>query len=232
MKKALNIILILFLAAFFFGVVYPLVFPNIPRLKKENPRLTSFMKYRQKEWKKEGKNIKLHYSWTPLSKISPFLINAVLIAEDDKFYQHRGFDVEAIKLAIKTNVEKKRVKFGGSTITQQLAKNLYLSPSKSLVRKIREAILTWRLEKRLTKKRILELYLNVVEWGNGIFGVEAASRHYFGKPASSLRPEESARLAVILPSPRRYRLDGNSDYIEKRTQEILAIMEKRGIISR
>ena len=130
MKKALNIILILFIAAFFFGVVYPLVFPNIPRLKKENPRLTSFMKYRQKEWKKEGKNIKLHYAWTPLSKISPFLINAVLIAEDDKFYQHRGFDVEAIKLAIKTNVEKKRVKFRAHDIgPKMLLSNQAIIPS-------------------------------------------------------------------------------------------------------
>lgn len=197
---------------------------------KENPGKTSFMEYREKEWQKDSRKIRINQTWIPLSRISPYLIKAVLIAEDDKFYEHEGFDFEAIEKAIEKDIMQKKIKYGGSTISQQLVKNLYLSPSKNPLRKLKEAMLTWRVEKTLSKKRILELYLNVAEWGDGIFGIGAASMHYYGKPASELTPEEAARLAAVLPNPRKYSPVGTSMYIEKRSQIIYNIMVKRGIV--
>ncbi|HAK89281.1 MAG TPA: monofunctional biosynthetic peptidoglycan transglycosylase [Nitrospiraceae bacterium] len=157
-------------------------------------------------------------------------MKAVLIAEDDKFYRHEGFDFEAIQKALEKDIKKKKFKFGGSTISQQLAKNLYLTPSKNPVRKIKEAVLTWRIESTLSKRRILELYLNVAEWGEGIFGIEAAARHYYGKSASALAPEEAARLASVLPNPRKYNPIGTSKYVENRSRIIYDIMVRRGIV--
>lgn len=189
------------------------------------------MEYREKEWKSEGKKYKIQQKWIPLRRISPYLIKAVLIAEDDKFWKHEGFDYEAIQKAIEKDIKAKKFKLGGSTISQQLAKNLYLSPEKSPVRKIREAIITWRMERILTKKRILELYLNIVEWGDaGIFGIEAASRHYYGKPASEINPEEAARLAAVLPNPKKYDPLGDSRYVVHRSNLIYSIMVRRGIV--
>lgn len=189
------------------------------------------MEYREKEWESEGKKYRVQQKWVPLSGISPYLIKAVLIAEDDKFWSHEGFDYEAIQKAIEKDIKAKKFKLGGSTISQQLAKNLYLSPSKNPIRKIREAIITWRMERALTKKRILELYLNVAEWGDrGIFGVEAASRHYFGKAASGLCAEEAARLAAVLPNPRKYSPIGDSRYVAHRSELIYSIMVRRGIV--
>ena len=157
------------------SLLYLLAVPNVTKLKKENPKKTAFMEYREMAAKEKGKTYRIYQSWVPFSKISPYLVKAVLIAEDDKFWKHEGFEYEAIQKAIGKDLKAKKFKFGGSTITQQLARNLYLSPEKSLIRKIYEAVITWRMEQALSKKRILELYLNVVEWGDGIFGVEAAS---------------------------------------------------------
>ena len=211
--------------------LYLLFVPDVSRLKKENPKKTSFIEYREKEWEREGKKYKLQQRWVPLSRISPYLIKAVLIAEDDKFWSHEGFDYEAMQKALEKDIKAKKFKLGGSTISQQLAKNLYLSPVKNPFRKIREAIITWRMERILTKKRILELYLNVIEWGEaGIFGIEAASRHYYGKPASALSPEEAARLASILPNPRKYNPLGESRYVVHRANLIYSIMVRRGIV--
>jgi monofunctional glycosyltransferase len=211
--------------------VSTLFFPDISSLKKENPGKTSFMEYREKEWKREGKKYGVQQKWIPLSRVSPYLLKAVLIAEDDKFWSHEGFDYEAMQKALEKDIKAKKFKLGGSTISQQLAKNLFLSPSKNPVRKIREAILTWRIEKTLTKKRILELYLNVAEWGDsGIFGIETASRHYYGKPASELTPEESARLASVLPNPRKYNPLSDSKYVVHRSNLIYNIMVRRGIV--
>jgi monofunctional biosynthetic peptidoglycan transglycosylase len=229
-RKVLKIFLVLILAAFVLGIGYSFVFPKIARLEKENPKLTSFMKHRLDQARKQGQKLEIQQSWIPLSRISPYLVHAVVIAEDDKFWGHKGFDLEAIRAALEKNIEKKTWKYGGSTITQQLAKNLFLSPSRSPLRKIREFILAWRLERTLSKKRILELYLNVVEWGDGIFGAEAAARHYYNQPASDLTPQEAAHLAVVLPSPRRYNPLSGSKYIESRAEEIYEIMLKRGII--
>lgn len=189
------------------------------------------MAFREREWKREGLRYHIQQQWVPLARISPYLIKAVLIAEDDKFWTHEGFDFDAIQKALEEDVKARTFKRGGSTISQQLAKNLYLSPSKNPLRKIREAILTWRIEHVLTKRRILELYLNVAEWGDGgIFGIEMASRRYFGKSASELDPEEAARLAAVLPNPRKYHPLGRSRFVERRADRIYAIMVKRGIV--
>ncbi len=220
---------------FLFSVIvlylgFYLVYPNISKLKKENPKKTSFMEYREREWERKGKKIKIRQAWVPLSRISPYLMKSVLIAEDDKFWSHEGFDFDALQKAVERDIKQKKFKFGGSTISQQLAKNLYLSPSKNPARKVKEAILTWRIERSLSKKRILELYLNVAEWGEGIFGIEAASRHYYGKPASDLNPEEAARLASVLPNPRRFNPVKGGRYVENRSRIIYNIMVKRGIV--
>lgn len=214
-------------------LLYVFIYPftvDVSSLKKKNPELTAMMKYRIKQWEREGKKIKIKKIWMPINKISPYLVKAVLIAEDDKFYKHSGFDIEGIKKAIEKDIKEKKLKYGGSTITQQLAKNLYLSPSKNPVRKIQEAIITWRIEKRLSKKRILELYLNIAEWGEGVFGAEAAARTYFGKSASELSAMEAARLAASLPNPVRYSPVGSCRFVEKRASLIYYIMQKRGII--
>lgn len=216
--------------SFLAGVAFYLVYPDLSILKKENPKKTSFMEYREKEWQKRGRKLKIQKKWVPLSLVSPYLMKAVIIAEDDKFWSHKGFDLDAIQKAIEKDIEKRSFKFGGSTISQQLVKNLYLTPSKNPLRKAKEAIITWRLERTLTKRRILELYLNVVEWGEGIFGIEAAAQHYYGKTATALNPHEAARLAAVLPNPRRYRPNGSSQYVEKRATIIYNIMVKRGIV--
>ncbi|GAB4407470.1 MAG: monofunctional biosynthetic peptidoglycan transglycosylase [Thermodesulfovibrionales bacterium] len=225
-----QIICLIAVFAVFLTLTYFLLMPDVSKLKKENPKKTSFMEYREREWEKEGKKIKINQVWMPISRISPYLIKAVLIAEDDKFWKHEGFDYEAIQKAIERDIKARRFKLGGSTISQQLAKNLYLSPSKNPLRKIAEAIITWRIEKVLSKKRILELYLNVVEWGEGMFGIEAASRHYFGKSSSNLTPEEAARLAAVLPNPRKYNPAGSQRYVVNRSSLIYSIMLKRGIV--
>jgi len=211
-------------------LLYFLWVPDVSKLKNEKPQKTAFMEYREREFKEKGKPYRVDQVWVSLSTISPYLIKAVLIAEDDKFWSHQGFDYEAIQKAIEKDVKARRFKFGGSTISQQLARNLYLSPVKNPFRKIREAIITWRMERVLPKKRILELYLNVVEWGEGIFGAEAASRHYYGKPSSELTLQEAARLASVLPNPRKYNPAGDQQYVLNRSTLIYDMMIRRGIV--
>jgi monofunctional biosynthetic peptidoglycan transglycosylase len=211
-------------------IAYLLLMPNLSKLKKENPKKTALMEYRETASREKRKRFRMDQRWVSFSKISPYLVKAVLIAEDDKFWRHEGFDYEAIQKAVEKDLKSKRFKVGGSTITQQLARNLYLSPEKSLIRKISEAIITWRMEKVLSKKRILELYLNVAEWGEGIFGAEAASSHYYGKSSSELMPEEAARLASVLPNPRKYNPAGDQRYVIYRSNLIYSIMIQRGIV--
>jgi monofunctional biosynthetic peptidoglycan transglycosylase len=228
--KFIKILVFLVLFALVAGIGFYMVYPDVARLKKENPKKTSFMEYREEEWRKKGKKVRIQKKWVSLGQISPYIMKAVIIAEDDKFWSHKGFDLDAIQKAIEKDIEKGKFKFGGSTISQQLVKNLYLTPSKNPLRKVKEAIITWRLERALNKRRILELYLNVVEWGEGIFGIEAAAQHHYGKPAIALSPQEAARLAAVLPNPRRYRPTGSSQYVEKRATIIYNIMVKRGIV--
>lgn len=168
---------------------------------------------------------------TDLDSISPYIVNALISVEDARFYEHNGVDFRAtFRVLFRTILQGDESSGGGSTISQQLAKNLYLTSSKNPVRKIKETILTWRLERALSKKRIMELYLNVVEWGEGVFGAEMAARTWYGKPASALGPEEAARLAVVLPNPRKYNPRSSSRYVANRSQIIYNIMVRRGIV--
>ena len=228
--RFIRVVLVLVTLALVSFVGYYAVYPDVSKLKRENPRKTSFIEYREREWERKGKRVVIQKKWVALGHISPYLVKAVLIAEDDKFWSHEGFDFDAIQKAIEKDLKAGKFKFGGSTVSQQLVKNLYLSPSKNPVRKIEEAIITWRVEKTLSKRRILELYLNVVEWGEGIFGIEAASLHYYGKAAKALSAEEASRMAAVLPNPLKYNVKGGSSYVEKRASLIHAIMVKRGIV--
>ena len=168
------------------------------------PAETSFMSLRLDELTSGKPDAELHYRWVPYEKISIHLKRAVIAAEDDKFIDHEGFDWEGIQKAIEKNQKKGRMVAGGSTISQQLAKNLFLSPSRSYFRKAEEAIITVMIEALWDKRRILEVYLNVVEWGNGVFGCEAAAQRYYRVSAAQLTPPQAARLAVMLPNPRKY----------------------------
>ncbi len=178
--------------------------PDVSVLRTTNPSVTALMETRQSQAEAKGRTIGRNRVWMPLSRISPYLRRAVVAAEDASFFTHEGFDWEGIKDAALYNLEAGELKRGGSTITQQLAKNLYLSSERSLLRKAREALITRSLEHHLTKERILELYLNVAEWGQGVYGAEAAARHHFKKSSRDLTADEAAWLTAILPSPRRY----------------------------
>jgi len=223
---------LLFLALILGGIIdigRYFIYPNISDLKEIKPIPTAFMEYRQEEWAEKNREMELTHKWVPMSQISPNVIKAVLIAEDDGFWNHDGFDVKGMENAIERSM-KKGVVAGGSTISQQLSKNLYLSPSKNPVRKIKEAIITWRIENTLSKRRILEIYLNVAEWGDGIFGIEAAARHYYHKSAKNLTGREAARLAAVLPNPIKYNPTGTQKYVKNRARIIYKIMKRRGIV--
>jgi len=185
---------------------------------------TSFMAHRMDELTAKNPKAKLKYTWVPYERISGNLKRAMVAAEDAKFVEHEGFDWEGIQLAIEKNQKKGRVVAGGSTITQQLAKNLFLTPARSYVRKAEEAVITVMLEALLPKRRILEIYLNVVEWGNGVFGAEAAARHYFGVPAAQLSAEQAARLAAMAPNPRFYERNQGAPGLNRKIGIILARM--------
>jgi len=168
--------------------------------------------------------------WTPISAVSPALVLCVVRAEDAKFFQHAGFDWDQLQDSLETNLEAAKYKRGGSTITMQLARNLFLWRGKSLARKVLEVYLTWRLEQTLTKTRILEIYLNAVEWGPGIYGIGEASRHYFGKPPSELTLEESALLAAILPSPIRWNPERAPKIAARRQRDLLARLRRENAL--
>ena len=186
------------------GLIWLITLPNVAALRTTNPTTTALMDARLEQVGAGGTRLPRHWVWVPLSRISPHLRRAVIAAEDASFFTHEGFDWEGMKDAALYDLEQGSLKRGGSTITQQLAKNLYLSSERSIFRKAQEALITRSLEHHLSKERILELYLNVAEWGTGVYGAEAAARHHFKKSASELTEEEAAWLAAILPSPRRY----------------------------
>ncbi len=205
-------------------VLFFATLPDVSALKKEFPKTTAFMERRKKELARSGQSPRLEWSPVPLSRISPGLALAVIAAEDARFYEHKGVDWEAVRGALEKDWEAGNLRHGASTITQQLAKNLYLSPHRTLWRKLREWAIARRLEARLSKRRILELYLNVVELGPRTFGAEAAARRYFGKPASSLSDFEAATLAAVIPSPRIYDPVRHPQRVERRARRILRWM--------
>ena len=191
-----------------------------------NPAASAFMEDRLETMQEKKPDAKLHHHWMPYHRISSNLKRAVVAAEDAKFIEHEGFDWDGIQKAYEKNLKKGRIVAGGSTISQQLAKNLFLSTRRTPWRKIEEAIITLMLEKMMSKRRILEIYLNVIEWGNGVFGAEAAARHYFGTSASNLSPWQAAALAATIPNPRYYDNHRNSRSLMRRTQTIAARMHQ------
>jgi monofunctional glycosyltransferase len=201
---------------------YLWIFIQICWLIKFNPSSTAFMESSLAKIREETPNAKLKHQWIDYAKISSNLKRAVIASEDAKFMTHHGFDWQGIEHALKKNVKKGKLVAGGSTISQQLAKNLFLSSKRSLVRKFEEVIITLMLEQLLSKQRIYEIYLNVIEWGNGVFGAEAATRHYYNKGAHRLSTTEAARLAVMVPNPRYYDKHRNTRYLNRRTATISA----------
>jgi monofunctional biosynthetic peptidoglycan transglycosylase len=210
------------------GLLFWLTLPSVSWLKKENPRETAMMKFRAAQARQKGRKAHRFWKRVPLSRISPYLIQAVLIAEDDKFFEHDGFDWTSMRKALEAHIKKKRVLRGGSTITQQLAKNLFLTPEQSIVRKLREAAIAMKLERDLSKKRILELYLNLIEWGDNIYGAEAAARIYFNCPAAELTLAQAIRLASVLPNPHRFSpLDVQNRRLNHKRKTIVERMFRR-----
>jgi len=189
-----------------------------------NPQSTAFMRARLEILQEDDARARLRHQWVPYNRISVHLKRAVVVAEDAKFMAHGGFDWDGIQYAFERNLREGEIVAGGSTITQQLAKNLFFSGERAWWRKGQEAAVAVMLETIMSKRRILEIYLNVIEWGDGVFGAEAAARHHYAASAAQLNPEQAARLAAIVPSPRRYGPSSNTAYLQRRTQIIQARM--------
>jgi monofunctional biosynthetic peptidoglycan transglycosylase len=200
------------------------VFGHVWWWVEHNPTTTAFMRDRLNGLREKNPDAELRHTWVPYARISAQLKRAIVAAEDAKFLDHEGFDWEAIQQAHAKNMKRGRVVAGGSTISQQLAKNLFLSGSRSPARKAQEAVVTVMLEAMMDKRRILEIYLNVIEWGNGVFGAEAAARHYFGVSAAQLSAEQAARLASMVPNPRFYDSHRRSTWLLTKTRIILGRM--------
>lgn len=192
--------------------------------RTHNPEMTAFMQRRLEILREEDPRATLRHRWVPYSRISSHLKRAVIAAEDAKFLQHRGFDWDGIRVAYEKNLREGEIVAGGSTISQQLAKNLFLSGERAWWRKLQEAAITVMIETVMDKRRILEIYLNVIEWGEGVFGAEAAARYHFGVSAAELTPQQAAQLAAMVPSPRRYGPGRVTPYLQRRTEVILARM--------
>jgi len=192
--------------------------------RDHNPGSTAFMQARLDKLREKKPGAQLKHQWVPYARISTPLKRAVIAAEDAKFSDHEGFDWEAMQKAWEKNQQRGKVVAGGSTISQQLAKNLFLSGERTPWRKAQEAMITVMLENAMDKRRILEIYLNVIEWGDGVFGAEAAARHYYGTSASSLGPEQAARLAAMVPNPRFYDRNRKTPWLDRKTQIVLSRM--------
>ncbi|MBL8540223.1 MAG: monofunctional biosynthetic peptidoglycan transglycosylase [Betaproteobacteria bacterium] len=206
-------------------ILYELwIFAQVWWWSTHNPRSTAFMEQNLSALREKDPRAVLQHEWVPYNRISPHLKRAVIASEDAKFADHEGFDWDAIEKAYEKNLQKGRIVAGGSTISQQLAKNLFLSGERSPLRKGQEAIITLMLERVMSKRRILEIYLNVIEWGNGVFGAEAAARHYFGTSAANVGAGDAAWLAAIVPNPKFYDARRNTPWIQRKTQIIRARM--------
>lgn len=212
----LPILIVLAIQAYFFVQIWWWV--------DHNPRSTSFMDHQLSLLREKNPKAQLKQKWVPYNRISDNLKRAIIAAEDSHFSEHEGVDWEAMQKAYEKNARKGKVVAGGSTITQQLAKNLFLSGERSYLRKAQEVVITYMLEFLMDKERIFEIYLNVVEWGVGVFGAEAAAQYYYGVPAANLSAEQAARMAVMLPKPRFYDKNRGSGYLARRTDMILRRM--------
>lgn len=205
--------------------------PDVSSLATKNPKTTAFIELRRSQAQDSDARFRLRWKWRKLEQISRYLRHAVVASEDAKFWTHEGVDWDAMEQVAKETWEKKSMGRGGSTITQQLAKNLYLSPSKNPVRKLREFFIAKRLESELSKERILEIYLNVAEWGDGVFGAEAAAQKWFGKSASKLSPAQAARLAVALPNPFKRHAKRNAAWLDRKARRLVRSMRRARIVS-
>ena len=217
-RAALVVLIALTLLQFWF-------FAGVWYWSVNDPASTAFMRARLAHLREDSAHARIQYEWVPYRRISPHLKRAVVAAEDAQFLRHAGFDWDGIRNALERNVREGEVVAGGSTITQQLAKNLFLSGGRTWWRKAQEAVIAMMVEIVMEKRRILELYLNVAEWGDAVFGAEAAARYHYGIAAADLGPEQAARLAAMLPSPRRYTPGRTTSYLERRTGIILARMK-------
>jgi monofunctional biosynthetic peptidoglycan transglycosylase len=203
---------------------------EIRTLRRTNPRETSVMRQRAAEARRAGRRPHRVQQWVSLRHVSRSLIYAVVAAEDAKFFGHEGFDWEAMRESVERNVKRHRFARGGSTITQQLAKNLYFSTHKSITRKLREVIVTSWIEDEISKPRILELYLNLIEWGDGIYGCEAAARFYYGKPAAALDDVEAAGLAAMIPNPHKINPRVSPQRHARAQRRVLRLMKLQGYL--
>jgi monofunctional glycosyltransferase len=224
MRKFGRAVAVLLAAGFAYAAYLYLTLPDVRPLRTANPSTTAFWELRAREAVAKGRAPKRVQRWVAYSRISPHLKRAVLVAEDAKFWRHEGIDFEQLKESMEVNIERREFVRGASTITQQLAKNLYLSPSKNPIRKLREMLIARRLEAELSKQRILELYLNVIEWGDGIYGAEGAARAYFGKSAAEVGPSEAALLAAAIVNPRLLDPGHPTARLRRRQQMIAARM--------
>jgi monofunctional biosynthetic peptidoglycan transglycosylase len=222
---AAALLLALVLAAAIGAASHPVVV-----LVTRAPRETAMMRARVAEAARDGRRLTIDQRWVPYERISPLLRRAVLVAEDDAFFSHGGLDWAEIGAAARRNLEAGRIVRGGSTITQQLARNLFLGEQRTLSRKLEEAFIAVRLERALTKRRIFELYLNLIEWGDGIYGAEAASQRIFGMSAADLGPREAVLLAAVIINPRRYSPLDPGRRIEHRVRVIAGRLRRRGDI--
>jgi monofunctional biosynthetic peptidoglycan transglycosylase len=205
---------------------------EVRALATTNPTRTRLMEQRAEEARAKGRKARVAQSWVPLSRVSRHLIHAVIASEDQNFFGHEGVDWNAIEESFERDVRMRRFARGGSTITQQLAKNLYFGTRKSPIRKLRELVVAHWLEADLSKARILALYLNLIEWGDGVYGVEAAARYWYGKPASDLSADEAAGLAAMIPNPRRLNPRVNAARHERATRRVLWLMGLAGYLGR
>ena len=224
MRRLLTAFLVVAAVGFGCAAFAYLTLPDVRTLRTVNPPTTAFIELRTREAAAAGKKPRRIQTWVSYERISSNLKRAVLVTEDAAFFEHEGVDFDELEKSIELNWKKGQFLRGGSTITQQLAKNLYLSPSKNPVRKFREFLIARRLEAELSKRRIFEIYLNVIEWGDGIYGAEAAARAYFKLPAAALGPEQAAMLASMIFNPRKYNPAAPTAFLQRRQQLILARM--------
>jgi monofunctional biosynthetic peptidoglycan transglycosylase len=230
-KLVLGVLLLGVAAAGAMSLYLAATLPNVAILKGENPRTTALIEQRRREAQAEGRELKVKLVWVSFESLPALLKDAVRIAEDARFYEHDGVDYEELQAAVRKNIERRALVRGASTITQQLAKNLYLSTDRSFFRKIKEVFISRRMEETLSKDRIFHIYLNVIEFGPGIFGVEAAARHYFGKGAARLNLEEIVRLTAVVPRPLVEDPTRNSRWLKWRAGWILTMLRQTGRIS-
>lgn len=219
-------------ALFIIGTAGYLVWlPNPAELQTKAPDYTALMTLRIEQAKDEGRRFKVRKRWVPLRQIAPLLRDAVRVSEDASFYDHDGFDFDEIQDALTQSIKAHRAVRGASTISQQLVKNIYLSPSRNPLRKLSEAILTYRLEQAVEKARILELYLNLIEWGDGIFGIEQAAREHFGESAFTLSPVQAVLLAAMLPAPLKVNPKAPNQWLKRRAKRLLNELKASGRLS-